>query len=232
MCAGCEGRVERGGERRHAITCLASVRARAGAVHRLVLTFADRGGAAWMWRLGCAGVCRATLLSTLASKYREGGCDVCAGCEGRVERGGERRHALTCLRSVRARAGAVHRLVLTFAADRVGAAWVWRLGCAGTCRATLMSTLGRKYREGGCDVCAGCEGRVERGGERRHALTWFASVRACAGAVHRLVLTFASVYVRAVDVHRLVRTWISLNYICEPIGCPLHPIHLALRRIA
>ena len=112
----CEGRVERGGERRHALTCLASVRARAGAVHRLVLTFAaDRGGAAWLWRLGCAGACRATLLSTLGSKYREGGCDVCAGCEGRVERGGERRHALTCLASVRARAGAVHRLVLTFA---------------------------------------------------------------------------------------------------------------------
>ena len=138
--------------------CLASLCVRAVAVHRLVLTLwllmmMDVG--AWAGR-GLVGAW--PLLSPLDRKYPEGGCGVCEGCEGRVERGGERRHALTCLASVRARAGAVHRLVLTFAADRGGAAWLWRLGCAGACRATLLSTLVRKYREGGCDVCAGCEG--------------------------------------------------------------------------
>jgi hypothetical protein len=38
---------------------------------------------------------------------------VCEGGEGRVERGGERRHTLKCLASVCLRAVAVHRLVLT-----------------------------------------------------------------------------------------------------------------------
>ena len=93
----CEGRVERGGERRHARTCLASLCVRAVAVHRLVLTL-------WLLMMMDVGVWAGRglvgawpLLSPLVRKYPEGGCGVCEGCEGQVERGGERRHARTCL---------------------------------------------------------------------------------------------------------------------------------------
>ena len=105
--------MERGGERRHALTCLASLCVRAGAVHRLGLTLwllMMMDVVAWAGR-GLVGAW--PLLSPLVRKYPEGGCGVCEGCEGRVERGGERRHARTCLASLCARVVAVHRLVLT-----------------------------------------------------------------------------------------------------------------------
>ncbi len=123
-------------------------------------------------------------------KYPEGGCGVCEGCEGRVERGGERRHA-RCLASLCVRAVAVHRLVLTLwllMMMDVGA-WAGR-GLVGAW--PLLSPLGRKYPEGGCGVCEGCEGRVERRGERRHALTCLAILCVRAVAVHRLALTSIS----------------------------------------
>jgi hypothetical protein len=133
---------------------------------------------------------RATrVLSPLVGKYCEGGCDVCEGGEGRVERGGERRHALKCLASVCLRAVAVHRLVLTLLLRMVRGVLAVSPG-RGRRATRVLSPLVGKYCEGGCDVCEGGEGRVERGGERRHALKCLASVCLRAVAVHRLNLIF------------------------------------------